>query len=148
MTIQIRRDTAANWTATNPTPPSGQPCWETDNPNKLKIGDGATAYNSLPYFSPSAGGSFSYTVSSHATSYTETATSGYNVIKITASGQTVTLPTAVGNTGLFVVKLMVAGTVAIDGNASETIDGGLTATLTTQYESITFVSDNSNWIII
>lgn len=147
MTIQIRGDTAANWTATNPTPAPKQPCWESDT-NKLKIGDGATAWASLPYFAAGGGGSFAYTVTAHAVSYTETATSGYNVIKITASGQTVTLPTAVGNTGLFVVKLMVAGTVVVDGNASETIDGGLTATLTTQYESITFVSDNSNWIII
>lgn len=46
--IQLRRDTAANWTANNPTPASGEPCFETDT-GKFKIGDGTTAYNDLAY---------------------------------------------------------------------------------------------------
>lgn len=46
--IQLRRDTAANWSTNNPTPSAGEPCFETDT-GKLKIGDGVTAYNSLPY---------------------------------------------------------------------------------------------------
>lgn len=46
--IQLRRDTAANWSTNNPTPSAGEPCFETDT-GRLKIGDGTTAYNSLPY---------------------------------------------------------------------------------------------------
>lgn len=46
--IQLRRDTAANWSANNPTPSAGEPCFETDT-GKLKIGDGIKAYNGLPY---------------------------------------------------------------------------------------------------
>lgn len=46
--IQLRRDTAANWTTNNPTPASGEPCFETDT-GKFKIGDGTTAYNDLAY---------------------------------------------------------------------------------------------------
>jgi hypothetical protein len=46
MTIQLRRDTAANWSATNPVLVSGQPGYDTTN-NLLKIGDGSTAWNSL-----------------------------------------------------------------------------------------------------
>lgn len=46
--IQVRRDTSANWASANPTPASGEPCFETDT-NKLKIGDGTTPYNNLPY---------------------------------------------------------------------------------------------------
>lgn len=46
--IQLRRDTAANWSTNNPTPASGEPCFETDT-GKFKIGDGTTAYNDLPY---------------------------------------------------------------------------------------------------
>lgn len=46
--IQLRRDTAANWSTNNPTPSAGEPCFETDT-GKLKIGDGATAYNNLAY---------------------------------------------------------------------------------------------------
>ena len=40
--IQLRRDTAANWSTNNPTPSAGEPCFETDT-GKLKIGDGTTA---------------------------------------------------------------------------------------------------------
>jgi hypothetical protein len=46
--IQIRRGTAAQWTSTNPTLASGEQGFETDT-NKMKIGTGSTAWNSLPY---------------------------------------------------------------------------------------------------
>ena len=39
-------------------------------------------------------------------------------------------------------------TITVNGNASETIDGGLTAVIKTQYESITVVCDGLNWFII
>lgn len=89
-----------------------------------------------------------YTVASVAASYTETATSGEKVVKVTASGQTVTLPTAVGNAAKLTFKLMVAGTLTIDGSGVETIDGAATYGLTAQYETVTLVSDGANWIVI
>ena len=46
--IQIRRGTAAQWTSTNPTLASGEQGFETDT-GKIKIGNGATAWNSLAY---------------------------------------------------------------------------------------------------
>jgi hypothetical protein len=46
--IQLRRDTAANWTSTNPTMAQGEAGYETDT-GKLKVGDGTTAWNSLAY---------------------------------------------------------------------------------------------------
>lgn len=46
--IQIRRDTAANWTSSNPTLASGEIGIET-NTGKFKIGDGSTAWTSLSY---------------------------------------------------------------------------------------------------
>jgi len=46
--IQIRRDTAANWTSANPTLSQGEQGYETDT-GKLKIGDGSTAWTSLGY---------------------------------------------------------------------------------------------------
>ena len=46
--IQLRRDTAANWTTANPTLAQGEPGVETDT-GKMKVGDGATAWNSLTY---------------------------------------------------------------------------------------------------
>jgi hypothetical protein len=46
--ILIRRDTAAAWTAANPTLASGELGGETDT-GKLKLGNGSTAWNSLAY---------------------------------------------------------------------------------------------------
>ena len=46
--FQLRRDTAANWTASNPTLALGEPGVETDT-LKVKVGDGTTAWNSLAY---------------------------------------------------------------------------------------------------
>lgn len=46
--LQQRRDTAANWTANNPTLAQGELGLETDT-TKWKMGDGTTAWNSLAY---------------------------------------------------------------------------------------------------
>jgi len=46
--IQIRRDTAANWTSVNPTLAQGELGVETDT-NKFKVGDGSTAWTGLGY---------------------------------------------------------------------------------------------------
>ena len=52
--IQIRRDTAANWTSANPTLAQGEPALETDT-GFQKMGDGVTAWNSLAYALSKAG---------------------------------------------------------------------------------------------
>jgi hypothetical protein len=46
--IQLRRDTAANWTAINPVLAQGEPGLDTTI-DLLKYGDGVTAWNNLPY---------------------------------------------------------------------------------------------------
>ena len=48
--IQLRRDTAANWTTANPTLAAGELGLETDTA-KYKIGNGSTAWASLSYSS-------------------------------------------------------------------------------------------------
>lgn len=47
--LTLRNDTAENWKAANPVLLKGEAAIETDT-NKLKFGDGVTAYNDLPYF--------------------------------------------------------------------------------------------------
>jgi len=47
--IQIRRDTATNWTSANPTLANGELGLETDT-GKLKTGDGSTVWTSLAYY--------------------------------------------------------------------------------------------------
>jgi len=57
--IQIRRDTAANWTSANPTLTQGELGLETDT-GKLKAGDGSTAWTSLSYYTLGTTGAAMY----------------------------------------------------------------------------------------
>lgn len=52
--VQLRRDTAANWTSANPTLANGEQGYETDTA-KMKVGDGVTTWTSLAYFAGSGG---------------------------------------------------------------------------------------------
>ena len=47
-TIQLRRDTAANWTSTNPTLAAGEAGLETDT-GKFKYGNGSSTWTALAY---------------------------------------------------------------------------------------------------
>ena len=53
--IQLRHDTAANFSGVNPTLKSGEAAFATDT-NNLRIGDGSTAYNSLSSIAGGGGG--------------------------------------------------------------------------------------------
>ena len=72
------------------------------------------------------------------------------VLGTLAGNQTFTLPTAVGITGrLYTIKKTgSSGTLTIEGDGTETIDGSLNFAISTQYQSITVQSDNANWWII
>jgi len=64
---------------------------------------------------------------------------------------TITLPAAASNTGrvYHIKKLGSTANVVLDGNASDTIDGAPTHTMSTQYDARTIVCDGvSNWSII
>ena len=103
--------------------------------------------NVITTASPTGG----YTVTSQTSNYTETATSGTKIIKCSTAGGsfTVTLPTAVGNTATLIIKKTAgSANLIVDGAGTETIDGGLTATIVKVEESITLVSDNTNWLIV
>jgi hypothetical protein len=52
--IKLRRGEAQAWTDENPILALGEPGYETDT-GKLKIGDGSSNWNSLPYFDPVSG---------------------------------------------------------------------------------------------
>lgn len=57
-TIQMRRDTAANWTTTNPVLAQGELGYETDV-HKYKVGDGVTTWNNITeYYSNTSDNSY------------------------------------------------------------------------------------------
>lgn len=53
--IQVRAGTAAEWASVNPVLALAEPGYETDT-NKLKYGDGVSAWTALPYITGGGGG--------------------------------------------------------------------------------------------
>jgi len=81
-----------------------------------------------------------------------TLSSNVTLVDTTSTTITVTLPTAVGNTGRnFTIKDKVGNAgvrnITINTTTSQTIDGLLFQLITNAYESITVISDGSNWFI-
>ena len=78
------------------------------------------------------------------------ATSDHTVFAdATSAAFTLTLPAAAAGLRFEIVKIdSGANIVTIDGNGSETINGATTYALNLQYDSITIVSNGSNWFIV
>lgn len=58
-----------------------------------------------------------------------------------------TLPSLEGRIFIF-IKTQSGGTVTIEGYGSQTINGALNTTLTTQYQTKTVICDGSSWLIV
>jgi hypothetical protein len=72
----------------------------------------------------------------------------HSLVEVTSGSPTLTLPTAVGIQGMyFVIKNTGSGTVILATTSSQTIDGAATQSIT-QYQSLTVVSNNANWVLI
>jgi cytoskeletal protein RodZ len=91
-------------------------------------------------------------VSSPATNQTLSAPSGIEEVYIYTPSAPITVNLASASscgTGFrYQIKNNSANTITVDPNLSETIDGSLTFALSTQYASLTIVTDGSNWFII
>jgi len=93
------------------------------------------------------GTGFNQAYLARTTTYTAT-TSDY-FIDCTSGTFTVNLFTAVGNTGrILIIKNSGTGTITVDPNGSQTIDGATTQSLATQWSRIHIISDGANWKII
>jgi len=146
--IKIRRDTASNLTSADETYALGEPVFESDT-NKMKIGDGVTAWTSLPYITGSSGnGSLVLNYVAKTANYTAGATD--YIINCTSGTFNITFPTAVGITGqVYVVKNSGTGVITILTTSSQTIDGVASGALSLiQFDSLTVQSDGANWLII
>ncbi|MFN5425452.1 MAG: hypothetical protein ACK5A2_08745 [Bacteroidota bacterium] len=85
------------------------------------------------------------------TARTTTYTAGTNdyFIDCTTGTFTVNLFTAVGNTGrILIIKNSGTGTITVDPNGTQTIDGAATQSLSTQWSRVHIISDGANWKII
>jgi hypothetical protein len=94
-----------------------------------------------------SGNGFEQAYLARTTTYTAT-TSDY-FIDCTSGTFTVNLFTAVGNTGrILIIKNSGTGTITVDPNGTQTIDGATTQTLSTQWSRVHIISDGANWKII
>lgn len=96
-------------------------------------------------------GGITATLVSKSSSYA--LTTADSTVLVTATGQTMTLPTAVGNMfktagRIYTIKLTASGSCTIATTSSQTIDGSSTYSLSAQNRYVTVQSDGSNWQII
>lgn len=97
-------------------------------------------------WSPASGGSgITRSVNVVSTPTTAGATAATDYVYLVSGTTTITLPTAVGNTNLYTVTRTGTNTVTVATTGGQMINGAATATLLTQYETVSFISDNSNW---
>lgn len=79
----------------------------------------------------------------------DTISSDINLVSGGAGGISINLPPPASGNMVIVKKIdSAAGTVTISQNDSETIDGASSKILYYQYETMTFVSDGTNWFIV
>lgn len=164
--IQLRRDTAANWTSENPTLAEGEAGLETDT-GKLKFGDGSTAWTGLSYFAP-GGASAAWggitgtlsdqtdlqtaldaklgktaTVQSYSGNRTLDATNNGAYVRVTAAG-TVTLPNGLGDGfQCVIVNDTASDTVELDAATTLTIPSGFEAEVVNR-RAVTVIHVGSN----
>lgn len=87
-------------------------------------------------------------ITSVTTTYTALDTDKTIFCDATSAAFTVTLPAAASNVGrIYVIQKTDSGgnAVTIDGNASETINGSTTASVSTQWQSYQIQSNGTNW---
>lgn len=89
-------------------------------------------------------------VTTKAANYTLNATDTVVLGDTSSSSITLTLPTAVGHLGafIFIKKIAATNTITIATTASQTIDGNSSMALVAQYETLSAVSDGSNWYLV
>ena len=164
--LRRRRDTAANWTAANPTPLAGQLCFETDT-GRFKLGDGSTAWNALAYVVPyltatdrvlgrSTAGAGS------AEEITCTSSGRAMIAAASAAAQTALLSNMVGDSGAGGTKGLVPapaagdaaankflkadGTWAVGGGGASALDDLTDVTITAPATGATLVYNGSAWV--
>jgi hypothetical protein len=92
---------------------------------------------------------FPYQTAAVTTTYTLQASDRGKMLNCTNTFTLTLLPAATAAANfVFGIKNIGSGTITIDGDGSETIDGSTTLALSTQYEGVELISDGSNWHVV
>lgn len=110
--------------------------------------EGLWFYKNAAWLRLAEGSAGALDVVTKTANFTLTTDNDVIIADATSGSFTLTLPTAVGNTGkvfYFHIITTNSNTVTIDGNSSETIDGALTQVINGTNTSISIVSENVGW---
>jgi len=155
--IQNRRDTAANWTSTNPTLGAGELGFETDT-LKFKIGNGSSTWSALNYSNP---GIYQSTPTFTTNAYTLLASDSGNYLLASNSttAGTISIPTnattafPIGTqitiqqtgTGQLTIQAATSGTTTVTSTGATAISPKLRA----QYSTATCIKTaTDSWTVI
>ena len=118
-------------------------------PNQILKTDGAGALTFIDQPSGTAPDVITDTSGTNTTISTTTGIEEVHLISNGANNVAITIPAAstAGEGYKYQVKRLGTGTVSV-APSSGTIDGAASFSLASQYDSVTLVSDNSNWFII
>ena len=122
--------------------------------SKLPIGSAnkvLTVIAGVPSWQTPSAAVAALAVTTKTANYTAATTDDVILCDTSSGGFTITLPTAVGNSGklFYIKKISTTNNVTIDTTSSQTIDGNLTMVITgSGFTDVPMVSDGSNWFIL
>jgi hypothetical protein len=99
----------------------------------------------------SAADGYLFPVMPVTSAYTVSLNDAFVPVNATSGAITVTLPKVAECKGKMIVIKKTdasANAVTVDGNGSETIDGATTNALSSQYDSVSLMSDGTQWLIV
>lgn len=128
--VRWKRGTAADWTSANPVLRLGEPGWETDT-HTGKVGDGTTAWSSLPYSLGAGGGGGGGPILS--TSITDSTALGRSLITAASAGAAQTAIAAVPTSRTINGLDLTANRALTAANVGAATALAPTATKTTSY---------------
>ena len=125
----------------------------TNNVERMRITSAGNVgiRTTTPNSSLQVAGSLSMPIVTKTASYTVLSTDYTIDCNNTSGSITISLPDAVGIAGrIYVIKKIsvVGNNVVLDGLGTETIDGNLTNTISSQYGCVMIQSDGSNWVVL
>jgi hypothetical protein len=141
--IQIRRGTASQWTSTNPTLAAGEFGFETDT-NKLKCGNGSTAWNSLAYLNNDG----DITGVTAGTGITGGGTSGTVTVAIDSTVATLTGTQTLTNKTIDAASNTLTGVVTLTGTQTLTNKTLTTPTLDDAKVNLAFDAETASYTAV
>jgi len=111
-------------------------------------GDGTNVIFVSSSASVGGGGGITTTTQNITANTTAGSAANTNYIYFASNTSYITLPTAVNNTNLYVVKNVDGSVITINTTSSQTIDGSLTISIKNTYTSLSMMSNGSQWFII